>query len=134
MIQAMRSRYRAFSRNLLALWCVLLIACSFAHIQVASAHTHDAAEVVSYSGHEHASHDHSTADSCSAVQNAPLNQQLLTLLALTPCSPWLAALACSAICSGAAAACCAYPYSAPAYPRPFASSCIAITNSATLPR
>ncbi|KQO31194.1 hypothetical protein DBO86_18520 [Pseudomonas indoloxydans] len=83
MIQAMRSRYRAFSRNLLALWCVLLIACSFAHIQVASAHTHDAAEVVSYSGHEHASHDHSTADSCSAVQNAPLNQQLLTLLALT---------------------------------------------------
>ena len=83
MIQAMRSRYRAFSRHLLALWCVLLIACSFAHIQVASAHVHDAAEVVSYSDHEHASHDTGIADSCSAVQNAPFNQQLLTLLALT---------------------------------------------------
>ena len=83
MIQAMRSRHRALSRNLLALWCVLLIACSFAHIQVASAHAHDAAEVAIYSGHEHASQDQSTADSCSAVQNAPLNQQLLTLLALT---------------------------------------------------
>ncbi len=83
MIQAMHSRYRAFSRNLLALWCVLLIACSFAHIQVASADTHDAAEVAIYSGHEHASQDHGTTDSCSAVQNAPLNQQLLTLLALT---------------------------------------------------
>lgn len=81
MIQAMRSRHRAFSRNLLALWCVLLIACSFAHIQITSAH--DAAEVAIYSGHEHANHDQSTADSCSAVQNAPLNQQLLTLLALT---------------------------------------------------
>jgi hypothetical protein len=83
MIQAMRSRHRAFSRNLLALWCVLLIACSFAHIQVASAHAHDAAEVAIYSGHEHASQDHGTTDSCSAVQNAPFNQQLLTLLALT---------------------------------------------------
>jgi hypothetical protein len=83
MIQAMRSRHRVLSRNLLALWCVLLIACSFAHIQIASAHAHDAAEVVAYSSHEHASHEHGTADSCSAVQNAPFNQQLLTLLALT---------------------------------------------------
>ena len=45
MIQAMRSRHRALSRNLLALWCVLLIACSFAHIQIASAHAHEVAEV-----------------------------------------------------------------------------------------
>ncbi|HUE91401.1 hypothetical protein [Pseudomonas sp.] len=83
MIQAMHSRHRAFSRNLLALWCVLLIACAFAHIQITSAHAHDAAEIAIYSGHEHASHDTGTADSCSALQNAPFNQQLLTLLALT---------------------------------------------------
>lgn len=83
MIQAMRSRHRAFSRNLLPLWCVLLIACTFAHIQLASAHAHDDTGVVTYSSHEHVAHDHSTADSCSAVRNAPLNQQLLTLLALT---------------------------------------------------
>ncbi len=83
MIQAMRSRHRALSRNLLALWCVLLIACSFAHIQIASAHAHEVAEVAAYSDHEHASHEHGAADSCSAVQNAPFNQQLLTLLALT---------------------------------------------------
>jgi hypothetical protein len=86
MIQAMRSRYRAFSRNLLALWCALLFACSFAHIQLASAHVHDVvevAEVAAYSGHEHASHEHGAADSCTVLQNAPLNQQLLTLLALT---------------------------------------------------
>lgn len=83
MIQAMRSRYRAFSRNLLGLWCVLLFACSFAHIQAASAHVHDAADVATYSSHEHATPETAATDSCSAVQNAPLNQQLLTLLALT---------------------------------------------------
>ncbi|MDO9619045.1 MAG: hypothetical protein Q7J43_15375 [Pseudomonas sp.] len=81
MIQAMRSRHRALSRNLLALWCALLIACSFAHIQLASAH--DDTGVAAYSSHEHAAHEQGTADSCSAVQNAPFNQQLLTLLALT---------------------------------------------------
>ncbi len=83
MIQAMRSRYRAFSRNLLALWCVLLFACSFAHIQIASAHAQDAAEVVSYSGHAHSTHETGTAETCNVMQKAPLNQQLLTLLALT---------------------------------------------------
>jgi len=86
MIQAMRNRHSAFSRNLLALWCALLFACSFAHIQLASAHAHDVvevSEVAAYSGHEHASHEHGAADSCNALQNAPLNQQLLTLLALT---------------------------------------------------
>ena len=83
MIQAMHCRHRAFSRNLLALWCVLLIACSFAHIQVAGGHAHDTAEVAIYSDHVHATTEQGTADSCSALQSAPLNQQLLTLLALT---------------------------------------------------
>lgn len=83
MIQAMRSRHRAFSRNLLALWCVLLIACAFAHIQASSAHAHDDTGVATYSSHEHATPEQGTADTCSALQNAPLNQQLLTLLALT---------------------------------------------------
>jgi hypothetical protein len=83
MIQAMRSRHRALGRNLLALWCVLLFACSFAHTQIASAHAHDDIGVAAYSSHEHASHEHGAADSCNALQNAPFNQQLLTLLALT---------------------------------------------------
>lgn len=83
MIQAMRSRHRALSRNLLVLWCVLLIACAFAHIQVASAQASDDIGVATYSSHEHAAPEQSAADSCSAVQNAPFNQQLLTLLALT---------------------------------------------------
>lgn len=74
---------RALSRNLLALWCVLLIACAFAHIQVASAHAHDDTGVAAYSSHAHATHETGTAETCSAVQNAPFNQQLLTLLALT---------------------------------------------------
>lgn len=83
MIQAMRSRHRALSRTLLALWCVLLIACSFAHIQATTTHIHDDTVVASYSSHEQASHEQGAADSCNAVQNAPVNQQLLTLLALT---------------------------------------------------
>jgi hypothetical protein len=83
MIQAMRSRHRAFSRHLLALWCVLLIACSFAHIQVASAHAHDDAGIATYGSHERSVQDQGATETCSAVQNAPLNQQLLTLLGLT---------------------------------------------------
>jgi len=83
MIQAMRSRHRALGRNLLALWCVLLFACSFAHTQLSSAHAGDDHGVASYSSHAHATHEQGAADSCSAVQNAPFNQQLLTLLALT---------------------------------------------------
>jgi hypothetical protein len=83
MIQAMHSRHRPLSRNLLVLWFVLLFACSFAHIQTASAQVTDDTGGATYSSHEHAAPEQSTADSCSAVQNAPLNQQLLTLLALT---------------------------------------------------
>ncbi|MFZ3152970.1 hypothetical protein [Pseudomonas sp.] len=78
----MRSRHRALSRPLLALWCALFIACSFAHIQVIP-HIHDDTVVASYSSHEQATQEQGTADSCNAMQNAPLNQQLLTLLALT---------------------------------------------------
>ncbi len=81
MSQAMRSRQRALGRPLLALWCALLIACAFAHIQV-TPHIDDTV-VATYSSHEHAIHEQGAADSCNAVQNAPLNQQLLTLLALT---------------------------------------------------
>lgn len=83
MLQTMRSQHRALSRNLLALWCALLIACSFAHIQLNSAHAADDHGVASYSSHAHTAHEQGTADSCNVVQNAPLNQQLLTLLALT---------------------------------------------------
>jgi hypothetical protein len=83
MLQKMRSQHRALSRNLLALWCALLIVCSFAHIQPNSAHAADDHGVASYSSHAHIAHEQGTADSCNVVQNAPLNQQLLTLLALT---------------------------------------------------
>ena len=83
MLQTMRSHHRALSRNLLAFWCALLIACSFAHIQFSSAHAADDHGVASYSSHAHTAHEQGAADSCDALQNAPLNQQLLTLLALT---------------------------------------------------
>lgn len=79
MIQAMRSRHRALGRQLLALWCVLLIACAFTHIELASA---DAAEVAVVANHTSHDHGQGTPDSCCAVQNVPLNQQLLALLAL----------------------------------------------------
>jgi hypothetical protein len=83
MTQAMRSRHRALSRNLLALWCVLLFACAFAHIQVAGAHTHGDTGFALYSDHAHATHETGTAETCNVMQKAPLNQQLLSLLALT---------------------------------------------------
>ncbi|SFP12837.1 hypothetical protein [Pseudomonas borbori] len=87
MIQAMRSRHTGLARNLLALWFVLFFACSFTHVQAATSDMMDEASASLASplhgDHAHTRHDPSAADSCSTLQNAPLNQQLLTLLALT---------------------------------------------------
>ncbi|MDX1370073.1 hypothetical protein [Pseudomonas sp.] len=87
MIQAIRSRHTGLARNLLALWFVLFFACSFTHVQAAASDMMDeaAASLASplHGDHGHTRHDQGAADSCSALQNAPLNQQLLTLLALT---------------------------------------------------
>lgn len=87
MIQAMRSRHTGLARNLLALWFVLFFACSFTHVQAATSDMMDEASASLASplhgDHGHTQHDPGAADSCSTLQNAPLNQQLLTLLAST---------------------------------------------------
>jgi hypothetical protein len=86
MIQAMRSHHTGLARNLAALWFVLFFACSFTHVQAAaSSMMNDASASLSplHSGHGDAQHDQGVADTCSALQNAPLNQQLLMLLGLT---------------------------------------------------
>jgi len=86
MIQAMRSRHTGLARNLVALWFVLFFACSFAHVQAAASGVMDEASVSLsplHSDHGLTQHDQGAADTCNALQNAPLNQQLLTLLALT---------------------------------------------------
>ena len=89
MVQAMRSRHIKLARNLATLWFVLFFACSFAHVQAAASGVigETSASSVSinpqYSGHGDTQHDQGAADTCSALQNAPLTQQLLMLLALT---------------------------------------------------
>lgn len=86
MIQAMCSRHTGLARNLLALWFVLFFACSFTHVQAAaSGMLEQASTSLSplHGDHGHTQHDQGAADTCSALQNAPLNQQLLTLLGLT---------------------------------------------------
>ncbi|MFZ3203414.1 MAG: hypothetical protein WA161_06010 [Pseudomonas sp.] len=87
----MRSRHTGLARNLVALWFVLFFACSFTHVQAAASSMLDEVSASSisltlsplHSSHGHAQHDQDAADTCSALQNAPLNQQLLTLLGLT---------------------------------------------------
>jgi len=91
MIQAMRSRHAGLARNLVALWFVLFFACTFTHVQAAASSVMDQASASSisltlnplHSNHDHTQHDQGAVDTCSALQNATLNQQLLTLLALT---------------------------------------------------
>jgi uncharacterized membrane protein len=89
MIQAMRSRHTGLARNLVALWFVLFFACSLAHVQAAASTVMDATATslasVLHSSPCHAQHDlgAAPADTCNALQNSPLNQQLLMLLALT---------------------------------------------------
>jgi hypothetical protein len=89
MIQAMRSRHIKLARNLVALWFVLFFACSFAHVQAAASGVMGEASASSvslsplHSGHGDAAHEQGVAETCSALQNAPFNQQLLILLALT---------------------------------------------------
>ena|SRR3990167_907943 len=85
MIQAMRSRHTGLARNLLALWFVLFFACSFTHVQAAASSMLEQASTSHsppHGDHDQTLHDQGAADTCSALQNAPLNQQLLTPLAL----------------------------------------------------
>ena len=86
MTQAMRSRHTGLARNMLALWLVLFFACSVTHVQAAASSMLDEASASLSSLHSnygHTQHDQGAADTCSALQNATFNQQLLTLLALT---------------------------------------------------
>lgn len=89
MIQAMRSCHTGLAKNLLVLWLVLFFACSFSHLQPAASGMIGEASASSvtlsllHSDHDDAQHDQGAADTCSALQNTPLNQQLLMLLALT---------------------------------------------------
>lgn len=91
MTQSMRTRHRGLARNLVALWFMLFFACSFTHARAGdSAVLDDASSVqLAGSGPLHTSAGHAqfdpgsaSAESCNALQNSPLNQQLLMLLAL----------------------------------------------------
>ncbi|WP_372874861.1 hypothetical protein [Pseudomonas sp.] len=72
----------------MALWFVLFFACSLAHVQAAASTAMGATATnlasVLHSSPCHAQHDlgAAPADACNALQNSPLNQQILTLLAL----------------------------------------------------
>lgn len=84
MIQAMRSRHTGLAGSLPALWFVPFFACSFTHVQApASGIMDEGSTSLGPVPSNHAQHDQGAADRCSALQNAPLTQQLLTLLALT---------------------------------------------------
>lgn len=91
MLQSMRIRHTGLARQLMALWLVLFFACSFshAHAGASEAPVDTFAAAIDDSGSLHTSACHTQLDlgnasteSCNALQNSPLNQQLLMLLAL----------------------------------------------------
>lgn len=88
MIQSMRTRHTGLARKLVALWFVLFFACSFSHAHAGESAAADAASRVQVSPlHTSACHaqfdpGEASAEACNALQNSPLNQQLLMLLAL----------------------------------------------------
>lgn len=91
MIQSMRTRHTGLARNLVVLWFVLFFACSFTHAHAGESAAADDPSRVQVAGSSplhtsacHAQFDlgEASAEACNALQNSPLNQQLLMLLAL----------------------------------------------------
>jgi hypothetical protein len=84
MLQTMRTRPIWLARNLLALWFVLFLACSFAHADAPAAQANAAASHAEalFTSPCHGQHDliSTSSDTCNALQNSPRNQPLLTML------------------------------------------------------
>lgn len=92
MIQSMRSRHTGLAKQLVALWFVLFFACSFSHahagesgalVDTFAVHVADPGLPHTSACHAQLALGNASAESCNALQNSPLNQQLLILLALT---------------------------------------------------
>lgn len=87
MTQSMRSRHRGLARYLAALWFMLFFTCSFTHAQAGESAAVvvpvvDSGPLHTTAGHAQFHPGSASAGSCNALQNSPLNQQLLMLLAL----------------------------------------------------
>jgi hypothetical protein len=75
----------------MALWFVLFFACSFSHahagesgarVDTAAVHLANPDSLHTTTGHAQFELGSASTESCNALQNSPLNQQLLMLLAL----------------------------------------------------
>ncbi len=91
MIQSMRSRHTGFAKSLAALWFVLFFGCSLSHAHAdtnaaladgTTAHEFAGQGLQTSACHAQLGLDGAAVEACNALQNSPLNQQLLMLLAL----------------------------------------------------